>query len=281
MHDSPERIAGTLRADGGPLYYEVAGRGHPLVLIHAGVADHRMWDGQFELYAQHYRVVRYDTRGFGRSTVAEGHTFSNRRDLLELMNHLGIESAYVTGVSRGGQIAVDFTLEHPDKVDALIAVSSGLSGDDYQPTPEEAAVFARMDELWNKKEYAALADLEVRQWVDGPGQPADRVDPRIREKVRRMIVDNYTANQTEGTPVPLDPPAAGRLAEIKVPTLVIAGALDGPDVLQAADKLARGVRGARKVVIPGTAHLPSMERPQEFNRIVLEFLGKLPGSLPG
>lgn len=117
--------------------------------------------------------------------------------------------------------------------------------------------------------------MEVRVWVDGIGQPETRVDPRLREKVHRMIVESYTKNQTDGKPVTLNPPAIGRLGEIEVPTLVIVGDLDQPGVRAAADKLVSEIEGARKVVIPGTAHLPNLEKPAEFNRIVMEFLGAL------
>jgi 3-oxoadipate enol-lactonase len=167
------------------------------------------------------------------------------------------------------------TLEHPDRVDALIAVAAGISGDNYKPEPDEEAMMAKADSLWQKKDFDALADMEIRVWVDGHGQPETRVDPRVREKVHRMIVESYTKNQTEGKPVMLNPPAIARLAEIKVPTLVIIGNLDQPGERAAADKLASGIGGARKVVIAGTAHLPNLEKPAEFDRIVMEFLGGL------
>src|SRR5690349_8638123 len=104
-----------LPVEGGQLYYEVTGAGHPLVLIHAGVADLRQWDEQVAAFAPHYRVIRYDTRGFGK-TRTEPVAFSNRQDLYELLTHLGVEKAYLIGNSRGGQIAFDFTLEHPEMV---------------------------------------------------------------------------------------------------------------------------------------------------------------------
>src|SRR5262249_10957646 len=149
---------------GGPLYYEVAGEGHPLVLIHAGVADHTMWDDQMDAFAQHYRVICYDTRGFGKTPVVD-RDFSNRQDLYDLLKHLGVERAYVIGVSRGGQIATDFTLEHPEMVDALIPVASGLSGFNESATDQEMSFFNQMEEAWEKKDFDRLADLDVRFWA--------------------------------------------------------------------------------------------------------------------
>jgi 3-oxoadipate enol-lactonase len=274
MADTMQAEQGTLQTEGGPLYYEVAGSGPAVVLIHAGIADHTMWDAQWEEFAREFRVVRYDTRGFGDSPVAaEGHQFSNRQDLYELLRHLGIERAHVIGVSRGGQIATDFTLEHPEMVASLVTVCAGLGGmDDVTPTAEEIALFEEIEKAWEAKDWDRLADLDVRVWADGPGQPEGRADAQVREKMREMCLRNYHNHQVEGAPIVLDPPAAGRLGEIKVPALVIVGDLDGKPVLQTADRLAEGIAGARKVVFEGVAHVPPMEQPERFNRTVLEFL---------
>lgn len=267
---------GFAQAPGARLYYEVTGQGHPLLLIHAGVADCRMWDEQFPVFAEHFRVIRYDTRAFGKS-VTEDVAFSNRQDICDLLDHLGIERTYIIAVSRGGSIAIDFTLEHPDRVAALIPVASGLGGFKSGPRPDaETRMFAEMDRLYEAKDFTRLADLEVRMWVSGPGQSPDRVGLPLRERVREMILRNYTTHTVEGQPVVLDPPAAGRLAEIRVPTLVVLGDLDETGVTRAAEAIANGVPGARKVVIPGTAHMLTMEKPAEFTRLVLEFLQGLP-----
>ncbi len=268
--------SGFLHAEGARLYYEVAGRGHPLLLIHAGVADHHMWDDQFPVFAERYRTIRYDTRGFGKS-VTEDVPFANAQDVADLLDHLDVDRAHVIGVSRGGQIAIAFALDHPQRVSALIPVAAGVGG--YQDTKEpedERLLWPALEALWEAKEFETLADREVKVWVDGPRQPEDRVDSRIREKVRRMILDTYRGHTTGGQPQPQKPPAIGRLHEIRVPTLVIVGDLDTHSVQQVADILAQRIPGARKVVFPGTAHMLTMERPAEFNRVVLEFLDALP-----
>lgn len=268
--------SGMLPANGARLYYEVAGEGHPLVLIHAGVADHGMWDGQFEVFARHYRVVRYDARGYGKS-LTEDVECSNRQDLSDLLKHLGMAKAHVLGVSRGGQIAMDFTLERPGQVSALVMVASGPGGyKSPRPNPEaETLMFQEMDAAWEAKDFARLADLEVHLWVDGPGQPTDRVPSTIRERVREMILNNYRTHTVEGKPQPLTPPAAGRLAEIRVPMLTVTGDLDTSHIRAAADFMEQHVRGAKNVILPGTAHMLNMERADAFTRIVLEFLGGL------
>ncbi len=266
---------GYVEVEGGQLAYEVAGEGHPLLLIHAGIADMSMWDEQFREFAGQYRVIRYDTRGYGKSKT-EDVEFSNRQDAYTLLTHLGVDKAYVMGVSRGGQIALDFTLEHPELVDALLLVASGLGGfDSPPPTEAEMALFDQEERLWEAKDWEGLADLSVRLWVDGPGQPEGRADKAVREKVRRMCLNNSTTHEHQGKPIVLDPPAAGRLTEVAVPTLVIVGDLDESPTVAACHALGNGIEGARMVMMEGVAHLPMMERPQEFNRIVSAFLGSL------
>jgi pimeloyl-ACP methyl ester carboxylesterase len=279
MNEKLQVTTGFLDVPGGQLYYEVAGTGHPLVFIHAGVADNRMWDEQFVPFAERYRVIRYDTRGFGK-TRTEGVEFSNRQDLYDLLTHLGVETAYVIGLSRGGQIAVDFTVEPPEMVAALIPAAAGLSGYD-QPlgdsvaVQQEAALFTRMEELWEKGAHDELQELEVHAWVDGPRQPVGRAASDVRERVREMNAGAYNRGEPEPKPQPLDPPAAGRLHEIAVPTLVLIGDLDELATQAMAEYMAQHIPGARKVVFPGAAHMVNMERPERFNEVVLEFLDRV------
>ena len=270
----PNFSSGYAPVENGELYYEVAGEGHPLLLIHAGVADCRMWDEQFAAFAERYRVIRYDTRGFGLSRT-EATSFSNRQDVADLFRHLGVERAHVIGVSRGGQIAVDFALEFPEMVSALIPAAAGLSGYDEPPVEAEAALGQIMEEMeaaWEAKEWERLVDMEVRYWADGPGQPEGRAPAAVREKVRAMCLNNYRTQTVEPTAWPLDPPAFPRLGEIAAPTLVLIGDLDEPVCVRMAEALARGIPGVRQIVFPGVAHMIPMEVPAAFNRAVLEFL---------
>lgn len=273
MPDVTGGQSGTMEAAGGPLYYEVAGEGHPLLLVHAGIADHRMWDDQWDLYSRRYRIIRYDTRGYGGTPILD-REYNNRQDIYDLLSHLGVDKTYIVGVSRGGQIATDVTLEHPEMVDGLVLVGAGIGGftEGPEPTPEELRAFEEMEEAETKEEWERVADIDVRVWVDGFGRPGGRGDERVREKVRQMCIETYRRPQGSGQPVVLDPPAAGRLGEIKVPTLVMVGEYDVSNAQVSADKLARDIPGARKVVIEGTAHVPNMERPEEFDRLVLDFL---------
>lgn len=258
----------------GELYYEVDGEGHPLVLIHAGVADHTMWDAQVPVFAQRFRVIRYDTRGYGRSR-SQDTDFSNRQDLLDLLDHLQIPAAHIVGISRGGSIAVDFTLEHAERVTALVPVAAGVSGWDFpegQEDPAEVAAFAEMEATSDAGDWRKLADLETAMWADGPAQPAGRVAPEVRERVWRWIYENYTRTDGKTTPIPLDPPAIGRLHEIRVPTLILAGDLDTKSTMLMAEAMTKGIAGARKIIIPGVAHMVPLEVPDQFNELVMSFL---------
>src|SRR2546421_4086278 len=140
---------GFAEINGTTLYYEVAGAGHPFVLVHGHLLDRRSWDEQFAVFAQRYRVVRYDQRGFGDSgLITPGEPYSDRQDLYALMQFLGIERAYLMGVSGGGALAIDFTLEHPEMVDALIPVAAGVSG--YRPSEARIQRWCACIRAWSK-----------------------------------------------------------------------------------------------------------------------------------
>jgi len=262
--------SGLAPVEGGALYYEVQGAGDAVVLIHGGLLDHRMWDEQFDSFAQRYRVVRYDVRGHGLST---GGLVASRdhEDLCRLLQHLGIARAHVIGLSLGGRIAVDFALQHPDMVRSVIPVGPGLSGYEFTDAKwDEIAQAIRTAVAAGNLEEAA--ELFQRAWTDGPRRAPAEVDPAVRRRVRTMIDRNIRPGWDLSRHLPPEPPAVGRLTEIHAPMLIVLGELDMPDIHKIVDQLTSQVAGARKVVIPGAAHNVSLERPVEFDRAVLEFL---------
>jgi 3-oxoadipate enol-lactonase len=276
MKDKPYHSEGFAPVFHGSLYYEVAGSGKPILFIHAGVADCSMWDAQFDPFSQYYRVIRYDARGYGKSRT-ETTSFSNRQDILDLFAHLGIEQASLVGISRGSQIAIDFTLEHPHKVSALVAVAPGITGFEYLADESEQArhefeLFSHMDELWEKKAYEELAELEVHAWADGPSQPVGRASPKIRDYIHKMVLANYTRQDGQATPQPLNPSAFSRLNQIQQPTLILVGEYDTCGTQAAADELECQIPLSRKVGFPEVAHMIPLESPELFNDVTLGFL---------
>jgi pimeloyl-ACP methyl ester carboxylesterase len=264
--------AGYVDIGNGKLYYEEDGDGETLVLSHAGFVDSGMWDDQWSDFTRHFHVIRFDMRGYGKSDPVSG-PVSRRDDLYRLLQKLDIERAHLLGCSMSGQVILDFALEHPAMVSALIPVSASPSG--LQPQGKPPRYVMEMAEAFKKGDLNRVADLQIRIWVDGPHREPDAVDPRVRKhaaEMNRIPVKNKTWAADAQPLNPLNPPAIGRLNEIQVPTLIIAGALDDPEVLRAADVLESEIKGATKHIIRDAAHVPNMEKPAAFNRTVLDFL---------
>jgi pimeloyl-ACP methyl ester carboxylesterase len=262
---------------GGRLFVVDEGGGPPVVLLHAGIVDLRSWDGLApHLAGEGYRVVRYDARAWGRSTT-EDVAYSNRADLVAVLDALGIGRAAFVGNSRGGQIAFDTAVEFPARTVAVVGVGAGLGGFEGHPTPEEIALLEEMERLEEAgSDVEAITAVNVRAWVDGPGQPTGRAPAWIADHVRATSRLLSAPDHVFGRPIVLDPPAALRLHELRCPVLAIAGALDVSDVAETAHHLASHAPDARAVVLPDVAHLIAMERPAELARLVADFLRPLP-----
>jgi 3-oxoadipate enol-lactonase len=279
MAESLQVQTGFAEVNGTRLYYEVVGEGHPFTLVHGGLVDRRLWDEQFEEFAQHFKVVRYDIRGFGDSALVKTSDmpYSVEKDLHDLLQFLGIEKTYIMGLSLGGSLATDFTLEYPEMVDALITVGAGLGGFEHNKADEDLQQqFAAMDEAFKNHDIPRAVEISLRLWTDGPYRTPEQVDPAVRERVKAMTTRNWERPDDEDAqPQDIDPAAIGRLAEIHVPTLVIVGDQDNAEIFAIADTLEKGIAGAKRASITGAAHHPNMEKPQQFNQIVIDFLQSL------
>lgn len=252
-------------AGAGETYFEVAGSGPAIVLVHGGFGDRRMWDDHFEALAKDYRVVRYDLRGFGR-TPASRAVYSPVDDLRRLLDELGIERATLVGNSMGGGVALDFTLVHPERVEGLVLVASALNGfpateaDRARFAGDRAAIGAAFQEAGQRGPERGI-DL----WLQSPMVVVTSRALATRAHLRRMITENTGMFTLQHWPIePLDLPANERLGEVRVPTLVIAGQRDTPLMRATSARAAAGIPGAKLVVIAGADHLPQMVRPVEF-----------------
>lgn len=260
------KVSGIAEVNGTKLYYEMKGKGRTIVLIHGGLVDSRMWDDQFDEFARRYRVMRYDMRGFGKSEFSMG-PLSHVEDLYALLKFLKIEKASVLGLSLGGMVATDFTLEHPEMVEKLILPASALRGYQSPRNEKTVAIYRASEEQGMEK--------AIEMWLDHQLFATGKNNPAYQRRTRQMLADNF---RTWGpTPKPIvwtwpEKPTIERLSEIKKPTLVIIGDMDAANIIAMADVLKEKIGGARKVVMTGVSHHPNMEKPKEFNKIVLDFL---------
>jgi pimeloyl-ACP methyl ester carboxylesterase len=254
------------------LYVERAGSGSPVVLIHEGIADSRMWEPQWKSYSERFRVVRLDLRGFGQSPPAVG-TFSLSGDVVQLLDELELGPATLIGVSLGGAVAMETTIARPDLVSRLVVVAPGLRG--FEMSDETKRGWEEEEAALGRRDVDEAVEINMRMWVDGPSRSPDEVDPDVRSKVaemQRRAIEIWLEAGEEGEHRALVEDWGDRLSEISVPTLVLVGELDRPEMLEIAERLEAEIPNARRETIADTAHVPSMERADEFDRLVLEFL---------
>jgi pimeloyl-ACP methyl ester carboxylesterase len=259
-------LSGFAEVNGARLYYEMAGSGRPLVLVHGFALDTRMWNDQFQIFAQQYEVLRCDLRGFGKSSLP-AEAYGHAADLKALMAHLDIQQADLIGLSLGGMVVVDFALSYPESVNHLVTVD-GLFGGFHWSTEWDT----RTGLVWEiAREKGTPAAKE--SWLDHPMFQPIREKPEKAARLNQMVADYSGWHFVHEDPrMSLKPPAVLRLNQINVPTLVILGERDLPDFHHMADEMARQIPNARKTVLPNVGHMSNMEDPDGFNKSVLAFL---------
>jgi len=260
-----------LELDNAAIYYETAGSGQPMVFIHAGIADSRQWNNEFRSFADRFNVIRYDLRGYGKSEPVDG-DFTHLGDLVALLDHLNIHQPIIlVGCSMGGGIALDYVLIEPDKVKALILVDSAPSGLELDIPPP--AKFKLVEEADKAGDIELVAEIATQIWFDG-----DRETSSVNQEMRQLAYSmNLTALLHEakelGKRLPnLDTPAIERLGEIQIPVLAVVGANDIPYMHAAVDYMAANISSIRKVTIENAAHLPNLDRPDEFAKVLVNFI---------
>ena len=255
------------------LYCEVAGEGQPVVLLHPGFADSRIWDPQWPSYAERFRVVRCDLPGFGHSRI-RSLPVRYALEVAALLDRLGIERAMLVGCSLGGRVALELALARPDFVRALVLVGAATPAA-LATAPEMGAYTHALMDAIGKRDLEAAVEVNLRTWVDGPHRTPEQVDPDLRGRIASMQRDAFINTRdlaADWSEEPLINELAGRLAEITAPTLVLAGELDMDFIHEHARLLADGIPGAQLAHLPNTAHAPNIERPRAFDRVVIPFL---------
>jgi 3-oxoadipate enol-lactonase len=246
----------TLEVEGAQLAYEVEGSGPDLVLVHAGIADMRMWEPLVERLADRFRTVRFDMRGSG-ATSYEAVASSDTGDVAGLMDGLGIERAVLAGASFGGLVALAFATERPERVERLIVMDAPLPDHDWSQ---------QVREQWAREQAALEADdldeavrLNVELWVGG-------ASPQVRDLVADMQRRSFDLQ------LAVEPQSAGlepRLADITMPATVIVGSDDVPDFVAIAERLARELPQATLHRIAGAGHLPALELPAAVAELIV------------
>ena len=243
----------------------------PVVLLHGGALDHRMWEPQIELMRGMRRVIAPDARGHGQSSTPTA-PFRHDLDLVGVLDGLGVAQAVVVGLSMGASIGVDLAIAHPERVAGLVVSGAGASNPTFSD-PWVLDVFVRAGKAAESHDAEGWLEAYL-DFAIGPRRAADDVDPEVLNHVRSMMVDTLQNHVSAGPPVLPTwlPEAASRVGEIGVPVLAIAGGADADDHLRMAAELIAAVPDGRLVTIPGTAHYPNLERPDQFNSELLRFL---------
>ncbi|SEP52482.1 Pimeloyl-ACP methyl ester carboxylesterase [Amycolatopsis saalfeldensis] len=275
-----------IEANGARFGYDEAGEGPAVVLLHAGLADRRMWDHQFTALAESHRVIRYDRRGHGESDDPEG-TVSHHRDLLAVMDALGVEEAALVGSSMGGAYSLDAALAAPSRVRRIALVGAGLSGHEWpadmaagmQAALQAAVPLDRLEqyrahtaERVDEADVAAAAEANARYFVVGPHRTPDVLDEQTWLAAKEMCAVVYHRMWNGPKWTEDVPDTRHRLAGITAPALVLIGLADASGLLALADLFTTTIPGARRLDLPDTGHLPPMERPAETTEALLEFL---------
>jgi 3-oxoadipate enol-lactonase len=244
----------------------------PVVLIHAGVADRRMWDPVWPALTRERDVVRLDLRGFGDSAARPAGPVSQAGDVLGALTEISVGRCQLVGASYGAGVAVEVELTSPPAVASLLlaAPAGSLLA---EVTPELQAFLDAEGAALDRGDLDAAVEANLSWWVEGPHRSADQVDPAVRELVARMQRRAFevTADWADVEERELEPPALDRLGEIAVPVLVLVGGLDLDAVRAAAARVVAGIAGARRVDWPDVGHLPALERPADFLSLLLEW----------
>lgn len=261
---------GHINVDGGKLFYEIAGHGDYIVLLHDGILHHVVWDQQFPILAKNYRVVRYDRRGFGKSSAPEA-PFSHRDDLNELFTQLKIDKAIVFGMSAGGAWSINFALKYPEKVNALVLVGAVVAG--YSYSNHLLTRGGRIDLKEILKDHEKF--IQYFGWDD----PYEVYPENVEAKEKFFEFLKANPQNIKGAlgymSKPPERPDVKFLNEIKVPTLILAGEYDIPDVHALSGAIQSGIPNAKREIISNAGHLIPLEQPEAFNAAVMRFLNGL------
>lgn len=272
---SSQVTTGFVDIDQTRLYYETAGSGIPLILVHAGVTDCEQWEQEFYTFSEQFQVVRYDMRGYGCSDPVTG-SFSHLRDLNRVIDELVLNPPLILmGCSLGGVLSLNYALENPQRMRALIMIGPGSCGFEIDNCTQE--LFSEAREAFEVGDLNQLAEIQTQIWFDCMHAEPDQVDQSMRAllyDMNRSVLgrEAQKTGQAQNNP---SQPNIKKLAEIDFPVLIVVGSQDLPYMHAAADFLTENIRYARKEVIDDAAHLPNLDQPRQFQEVVVAFLDEI------
>ena len=251
------------------------GEGLPVVFLHAGVTDKRMWLSQMEAVAEEgWHAIAYDRRGFGETTAAD-EAFNAVDDLEAVLDALDIHAAVFVGCSLGGGLAIDFALRDPGRVIGLVLIGTSVTGAPWTATQAEEMIEAAEEDAYERGDLDMLNRVQAHEWLDGPRAQSGRVTGPGRELFLDM--NGIALRKPELTLEERSPAAWPRVAEIGAPTLLMVGDEDFTALIDRHDHLSEEMPNAFAAVLEGVAHIPSIERPDLVNTLLLQFLDAIGG----
>ena len=263
----PEK-SGFIQIDNSKIYYEVFGQGEPIILIHAGVTDSRMWNYQIDDLSKRYKVIRFDQRGFGKSSIPEKN-YNPIQDILTLMDSCQITKAHIVGISLGALQAIDLAIEYPDRVKTLIV--SGASFPDWQLPKDVIDRHVEFTQyvMENGPDSAVKRMLTDSFWSKSIPDNKYKESRQLFEQILKENKNSFTINwQLRELPTGL----VNSLEQIDCPVLMFRPENDMASIMPIADTIAENISNIKIVEIGDASHLLNMEKPVEFNRTIIEFI---------
>jgi 3-oxoadipate enol-lactonase len=247
----------------------------PVLLLHAGFLDAKMWKAQVQDFSKHFPVVAIDIPGHGRS---ENDTIRYLPEdfIITILDSLKISKISLVGVSFGASCATDFAIAHPERVNKIVLAAPGISGWERK-FPLDSLMNGYINTFFDalgKKDSTGAAEIFTRSWFDGPHRTPQQVNDSARRYIYETVLSNIKKHKVRGWPKFSEPPAIESLSKIKAPVLIVYGDKDMPFINSTTAYLEKNISNAKRIMIPGTGHMLNLEAPEQFNKAVIDFIGK-------
>lgn len=254
------------------IYYEEVGKGEALILAHAGYLDCSMWDDQFLYFANKgFKVIRFDSYAHGKTIDGKNTPFLHEL-IKALVDELSLGQVNLIGTSMGGVTLIEFALNHPEDINKMILVSTGINGYNWATDKLFIPNLRKQLEYITNQDTLNAAEIFLRSWFDGPYRQPTELPTEKRTKSKKVILDRFKNHGLRKNALSSHPKAIERYEKIKTNTLILVGDQDMPSIKDISSFLDEGMENSKKIEIKGVGHMMNIENPVEFNKLVLEFL---------